>query len=358
MNFVKISVLLTGFLSQSVWSQSAILLEACNNIENSSKRLACLQEVMKEKSSPQLQQSVSFLSLKKSFTSMQGAVASGISLRNYQNLVLEPAKELANFKSENPNVNAAAIGLLDKALAAYNDAETLWNADIYSSKDGGIFFGRILPYEQLGLGWIVRKYNLQTTTILLTASVSADTSLPKIWGIAKESADSAFRTLGLVEKKELLTELKSLTLPNKQTVVATNESISIFDPLKPNVFDGLPWIWPKNGLVLTEFDGKKKLGIDIDGTEGDSVVAASNGVVVFSGAGLNGYGNLVIIKHNSIYLTAYAHNQTLLVKEGDAVKIGQEIAKMGMTESDQVKLHFEIRMQAKSMNPLAYLPIK
>jgi lipoprotein NlpD len=120
------------------------------------------------------------------------------------------------------------------------------------------------------------------------------------------------------------------------------------------------WIWPINGAnvstVVARFDEATNKGIGIGGKMGDPVIAAADGRVVYAGAGLRGYGNLVILKHNNTYLTAYAHNQTLLVKEDQTVRKGQKIAEMGNSDTDRVKLHFEIRRQGKPVDPLRLLP--
>jgi len=118
------------------------------------------------------------------------------------------------------------------------------------------------------------------------------------------------------------------------------------------------WIWPTNGVVLASFDDVKNKGVDIGGVAGDPVVAAADGRVVYVGAGLRGYGNLIILKHNNVYLTAYAHNQTLLVKEDQSVLKGQKIAEMGNSDADRVKLHFEVRRQGKPVDPAKYLPAR
>ncbi len=122
--------------------------------------------------------------------------------------------------------------------------------------------------------------------------------------------------------------------------------------------DDIAWIWPGKGNVIAEFDESKNKGVDISGAAGDPVLAAADGKVVYAGAGLRGYGNLVILKHNNTYLTAYAHNQSLQVKEDQAVKKGQKIAEMGSSDSERVKLHFEVRRQGKPVDPLKYLPPK
>ena len=122
--------------------------------------------------------------------------------------------------------------------------------------------------------------------------------------------------------------------------------------------DDVAWIWPAQGKLIAGFDDVKNKGYDIDGKAGDAIIAAGDGRVVYAGAGLRGYGNLIILKHNNTYLTAYAHNQTLLVKEDQSVKKGQKIAEMGNSDADRVKLHFEIRRQGKPVDPAKYLPAK
>jgi len=116
------------------------------------------------------------------------------------------------------------------------------------------------------------------------------------------------------------------------------------------------WGWPAAGAVIAPFDDGKVKGLVLGGKAGDPVLAAADGRVVYAGSGLRGYGNLIILKHNNTYLTAYAHNQTLLVKEDQAVKRGQKIAEMGSTDADSVKLHFEIRKQGKPIDPAKLLP--
>jgi lipoprotein NlpD len=120
--------------------------------------------------------------------------------------------------------------------------------------------------------------------------------------------------------------------------------------------DDVNWAWPASGAVTAPFDEGKAKGLSIGGKAGDSVLAAADGRVVYAGSGLRGYGNLIILKHNNTYLTAYAHNQTLLVKEDQAVRRGQKIAEMGSSDAEAVKLHFEIRKQGKPVDPARLLP--
>jgi lipoprotein NlpD len=120
--------------------------------------------------------------------------------------------------------------------------------------------------------------------------------------------------------------------------------------------EDINWIWPSSGPVVATFDEARYKGLAIAGKAGDPVLAAADGRVVYAGSGLRGYGNLVIVKHNNTYLTAYAHNQSLLVKEDQPVRRGQKIAEMGSSDSDRVQLHFEIRRLGKPIDPTRLLP--
>ncbi len=140
---------------------------------------------------------------------------------------------------------------------------------------------------------------------------------------------------------------------SKQTTSAKPKT-----PALPAANTKIRWQWPKRGKVLSRFSGANGLnkGVDIDGKLGDSVTAAAAGVVVYSGSGLRGYGKLLIIKHSERFLSAYAHNSELLVKEGAHIQRGQRIAKVGSTGTTRNKLHFEIRRDGKPVDPLRYLP--
>lgn len=118
------------------------------------------------------------------------------------------------------------------------------------------------------------------------------------------------------------------------------------------------WQWPANGQILRRFDASAtgKKGISIAGIEGAEIRAAAGGQVVYAGSGLVGYGRLIIVKHNDNYLSAYGHNRNLLVKEGDAVRVGQVIAHMGSSGTNRTQLHFEIREKGKPVDPLRHLP--
>ncbi|KQV48526.1 peptidase [Pelomonas sp. Root1217] len=120
--------------------------------------------------------------------------------------------------------------------------------------------------------------------------------------------------------------------------------------------DSMAWGWPVAQPISAGFDEQRNKGLDFAGKPGDPVLAVADGRVVYAGSGLRGYGNLVIIKHNSTYLTAYAHNRAMLVEQDQIVRKGQRIAEMGSTESDTVKLHFEVRKLGKPVDPAKLLP--
>lgn len=136
----------------------------------------------------------------------------------------------------------------------------------------------------------------------------------------------------------------------KVTGIAAGSTVTASDDEK------LSWMWPSDGRIIATFDEGKNKGIDIAGRLGQQVMAAGSGKVMYAGSGIRGYGNLVIVKHSNSLLSAYAHNRTIVVKEGQNVTKGQVIAEMGNSDTDTVKLHFEIRQQGKPVDPAKFLP--
>ncbi len=157
-----------------------------------------------------------------------------------------------------------------------------------------------------------------------------------------------------------------LSVKNSQSNRATSDdyrsekrsTVSSGSTLSPALFRSLTWQWPASGkpIALFQGDSGSNKGIDLSGKLGEPVLAAASGRVVYAGSGLSGYGKLLIIKHNEAFLSAYAHNHNISVKEGDLVKVGQRIADMGSSGTDRVKLHFEIRSDGKPVDPLKFLP--
>jgi len=145
--------------------------------------------------------------------------------------------------------------------------------------------------------------------------------------------------------------------PKPKPAPAKTEPTDTAAAKKPASQEFGPWAWPVKGKILNTFSetGNNK-GLDIGGARNQAIAAAADGRVVYQGSGLRGYGQLIIVKHNDDFLSAYAHNDKLHVKEGDLVKRGQKIAEMGSTGTDLVKLHFEIRRHGVPVDPLRYLP--
>jgi len=167
------------------------------------------------------------------------------------------------------------------------------------------------------------------------------------------SEDSGERSANkmLPNNKPATTVTAPVTAPSVSTTEPTASSTSTSAPIAA-------WRWPTEGKVIDSFsatEGGNK-GVDIAGSKGQAIVATADGRVVYAGNALRGYGNLIIIKHNDDYLSAYAHNDTMLVREQQEVRAGQKIATMGSTGTSSTRLHFEIRYKGKSVNPLRYLP--
>ena len=145
---------------------------------------------------------------------------------------------------------------------------------------------------------------------------------------------------------------------DKPVIVAAAPSIGAGSIVRADDDEKLSWMWPSDGKVVATFDEGKNKGIDIAGKPGQQVMAAGSGKVMYAGSGIRGYGNLVIVKHSNSLLSAYAHNRSIVVKEGQNVNKGQMIAEMGDSDADSVKLHFEIRQQGKPVDPSRFLPTR
>lgn len=159
--------------------------------------------------------------------------------------------------------------------------------------------------------------------------------------------------------EKAVAQIENMQQDTVPAVAAVVPPILVVKP--PQEFDtvsdeGMEWSLPTKGRVISEYsENANRKGVDIAGDKGQAVWASAAGKVVYSGSGLRGYGKLVIIKHNKTYLSAYAHNEQILVKEGQSVTRGQKIAEMGSTDADQIKLHFEIRKFGKPVDPAKFL---
>lgn len=234
-----------------------------------------------------------------------------------------------------------------------------------------IALNRIETPNQISVGLLLKlKPSDSTSDSVTTSPVNTETVLVKPIGTEAagtpvvQSADT--EALKRTPKAGKL-PYSEQTLAQAQGAPSPAETASAEKPAsqpteqpaaQPSGPDEIAWIWPAQGQTVGTYDEKGNKGVDIAGKEGDSVIAAAPGRVVYSGTGLRGYGKLVIIKHNNTYLSAYAHNKNILVKEGQQVSKGQKIAEMGNTDADRVKLHFEVRRLGKPVDPLKYLPVR
>ncbi|HEU4621537.1 MAG TPA: peptidoglycan DD-metalloendopeptidase family protein [Burkholderiaceae bacterium] len=189
-----------------------------------------------------------------------------------------------------------------------------------------------------------------TATASSNAVANAETgtqSLPvrSVGSVDARPLNSAPPVVAKVDPKPIDATPETKPTPDVKTPspVTTNES-------------GVVWAWPAGGSVVTPFNEPKNKGIDISARAGEAVMAAADGKVVYAGSGLRGYGNLVIVKHNENFISAYAHNSKIVVPLDARVKRGQKIAEVGATDADRPKLHFEIRRQGQPVDPMKYLP--
>ena len=154
-----------------------------------------------------------------------------------------------------------------------------------------------------------------------------------------------------------ITRKQVTTLLSNGSTTSTVADKAVSGTSDPEVNRVSDWLWPANGPIIQHFTGKNgNNGLDISGHKGGRIRAAADGVVVYAGSGLRGYGQLLIIQHNDVYLSPYAHNQALLVSEGNTVRTGQTVAEMGDTDTESPRLHFEIRRDGETVNTLDYLP--
>ncbi|WP_438439100.1 murein hydrolase activator NlpD [Klebsiella quasipneumoniae] len=230
------------------------------------------------------------------------------------------------------------------------------------------------PYA-LNVGQVLQVGNASGQPITGENAVSQASA--RASGGATATTTSAQKSTAMVASQPTITYSESSgeqsatkMLPNNKPATTTSTvvapvtaptTVSTTQPTASSTSTSSPissWRWPTDGKVIENFSGAEggNKGIDIAGSQGQAIVATADGRVVYAGNALRGYGNLIIIKHNDDYLSAYAHNDTMLVREQQEVKAGQKIATMGSTGTSSTRLHFEIRYKGKSVNPLQYLP--
>lgn len=205
---------------------------------------------------------------------------------------------------------------------------------------------------------IAWRFNLDYKKLALANGIATDFAIYPGQRLELQERVTTTSEASKTERKVVKSQPKTPdAAPTRSKKETQSETVSISNKA---LADPKTWSWPANGKVIAGFQSNKGLnkGIDIEGKLGEPVLAAASGEVVFSGEGLRGYGKLVIVKHSDKFLSAYAHNQTLLVEEGALVKQGEKIALMGATGTDSTKLHFEIRIDGKPVDPLKLLPAR
>tara|TARA_R110001583_G_scaffold177418_2_gene332568 strand:- start:72878 stop:73645 length:768 start_codon:yes stop_codon:yes gene_type:complete len=233
----------------------------------------------------------------------------------------------------------------DNSRTASNFGSASRSGAVYKVKKGdtlySISFRYGMDYKELAqINHIRSPYNIYVDQKLYFKQTESKPATSRNKFVAKQNN----------EPKKTATKWQPAP-PTKQATTTTTTSSS-------SANQNLNWRWPTTGKVISTYSissaGRK--GIDIAGRSGQAVIASASGKVVYSGNGLARYGNLLIIKHNDVYISAYAHNETLLVKEGEYVKAGQKIATLGRSGTQQEQLHFEIRRNGKPVDPLRFLP--
>ncbi|HEU4374982.1 MAG TPA: peptidoglycan DD-metalloendopeptidase family protein [Telluria sp.] len=200
---------------------------------------------------------------------------------------------------------------------------------------------------------------VQTSPVSMPEIRPSAPAVPKKTAPRGEKRPYSEKELAELRKEENVRQAdKDEPKTDKPIVVAAAPSVAPGAVVRADSDERLSWQWPSDGKVVATFDEGKNKGIDIAGKLGQQVLAAGAGKVMYAGSGIRGYGNLVIVKHSNSLLSAYAHNRSIVVKEGDNVNKGQMIAEMGDSDSDSVKLHFEIRQQGKPVDPARFLPTR
>ncbi|MDP3087277.1 MAG: peptidoglycan DD-metalloendopeptidase family protein [Methylotenera sp.] len=233
-----------------------------------------------------------------------------------------------------------------------------------------VITAEIKPDQQNKIGDIViTPINTESTTTTITSSTQAVIAITEPKAIREPYTEDALKK-PLPIAKPITEKPITFATASKPAITTTSEatnkpSIDIKpetkteqkSETKPNAesSEDIDWAWPTKGKVIANFNEAGNKGVDISGSAGQNINAAASGKVIYSGSDLRGYGKLVIIKHNSTYLSVYAHNSLIVVKEGQQISRGQKIAEMGNSDSNSVKLHFEIRRQGKSVDPTKYL---
>jgi lipoprotein NlpD len=274
-----------------------------------------------------------------------------------------PVEDRAAVRNGAPAPATAGAAVTDPTVQPLPGVENVGKPGYYAVKPGDTLVRVALEHGQ---NWrdIARWNNIDNPNVLEVGQVLR--VLPP--GVDASAAAARGVTVAKVETRPLdakppngsTSPASPAPMPGAGSPPAAASSPAAPAPPAPapprDADDDIAWGWPTSAPVAAPFDEGRRKGLVFAGKAGDPVLAAADGRVVYAGSGLRGYGNLVIVKHNNSYLTAYAHNQVLLVKEDQAVRRGQKIAEMGASDAERVQLHFEIRRLGKPIDPARLLP--
>ena len=285
------------------------------------------------------------------WATLVAALLAGCATSTQQAPVIERAPPTAKPEAK----PAASKPAAPKKAVSAEKATPDWRPETYVVKKGDTLYALGLEF---GYDYkdIARWNDIAAPTYTIKIGQTLKLKAPAVAAVA-ETAPATEGAVVSVVKTEAPPVAKPLDEPISKPVEAKPAEVikPVEKPAEKVVDDeAVDWGWPTDGKVLAKFSDTNK-GLDIAGTEGQPILAAASGKVVYSGSGLRGYGKMVIIKHNKTYLSAYAHNKQILVKEGAEVTKGMKIAEMGNSDADSVKLHFEIRKLGQPTDPEKFL---
>ncbi len=260
------------------------------------------------------------------------------------------------------------VGCASKPTINQQSSRVFYVPEFYTVKSGDSL-SKIAQKYGLDYREIARINNIETMDIIYV-----NQSL-RLRGNSKNTSrlvqTRPIQEQGTIQRESVLTQAQNATVPNQVNVVQPNipttaPAVGLGNTPAPTInpnpvatsTQGLNWVMPSNGRVIDRYDlSQNKKGIRFAGNTGDPIYAAAAGEVVYADDGLKEYGQLVLVRHTNGYITAYAHNSKLVVKNGDKVTAGQKIAEMGSTGTDKTMLEFQIRLDGKPIDPVSILPI-
>jgi lipoprotein NlpD len=290
-----------------------------------------------------------------------------------------------NSPANKPSVEAKNSPVAESAAEKKTKRNNEWRPEVYVVQKGDTLYSIAFNYgfgyrelaelngiqnpSAISIGQTIRLFPKKDSTSAVADKKLTEPTIKEQPKLVKYPYSEA--AMVLIDKVQQATHPDTITSPNPSPIIAPANPVSVSkeaEKSKPNETadnaddekeePALDWSMPTQGKVIAQFsEAANRKGIDIAGKLGQPVFASAPGKVVYSGSGLRGYGKLIIIKHNATYLSAYAHNDIILVKEGQSVTRGQKIAAMGSTDADQVKLHFEVRRLGKPVDPAKFLSL-